>query len=58
MTEKELLYVEDALNHEMSLCSICENFEEIVKDENLKKFIKSTSKTYDKCYQNIYALLK
>ena len=41
MTEKELLYLEDAVSHESIIISICEDMEEKIEDEDLKSFITS-----------------
>ncbi len=40
MTEKELLYVEDAINHEIYMIKAIKEAEECLMDENLKKTVK------------------
>lgn len=40
MTEKELLYVEDAINHEIYMLNVCNELVECLNDENLSKFVK------------------
>ena len=40
MTEKELLYVEDAVNHELYMIKTCEEAEDCLTDENLSKVVK------------------
>ncbi len=39
MTQKELLYVEDAIGHESSLVSILEESINFLEDEDLKVFM-------------------
>ena len=39
MTQKELLYVEDAIGHESSLVSILEESINFLEDEDLKTFM-------------------
>lgn len=40
MTEKELLYVEDAINHELYMIKTIQETEECLTDENLAKVVK------------------
>lgn len=40
MTEKELLYVEDAINHELYMIKSIKETEECLTDENLAKVVK------------------
>ncbi len=40
MTEKELLYVEDAINHEIYLLQNIKETEDCLTDENLIKVVK------------------
>ena len=39
MTQKDLLYVEDAYNHENSIINICNNIANNLDDEKLSDFI-------------------
>lgn len=39
MTQKELLYLEDAIGHEKSIVDICNSIENNLSDEKLKEFI-------------------
>ena len=41
MTQKELLYVEDALEHEKSIIKICNESIKILQDEELITFLES-----------------
>lgn len=40
MTEKELLYVEDAINHELYMIQTIKEVEDCLTDENLEKVVK------------------
>lgn len=44
MTQKELLYMEDAIGHEQNLETICNNFSELVEDKQLKAFLTKLAK--------------
>ena len=46
MTQKDLLYLEDAIGHETNLVSIYEYYVEILQDTNLKAFLKSEIKKH------------
>ena len=48
MTQKELLYLEDAIGHEKSIISIIDQSMDIVEDTNIKNYFE-TEKT---CHQN------
>lgn len=47
MTEKELLYVEDAINHEIYMIQTCTEIEDCLEDENLVKLIKKMTKKHE-----------
>ena len=40
MTQKELLYLEDAITHEENLSKICEDYISKLEDEELQTFLK------------------
>ena len=46
MTQKELLYLEDAIKHEQNLAQICDNVVNNLTDEELITFIKTQQKTH------------
>ena len=46
MTQKELLYLEDAIKHEQNLAQICDNVVNNLTDEELIAFIKIQQKTH------------
>lgn len=46
MTQKELLYIEDAIGHETNTIAILDESINMIEDEELKKFLKSESKKH------------
>ena len=57
MTEKELLYVEDALNHIMELKAKFRNVNNCMQDESIQTFINSLCKQEDQMFNQFYSLL-
>ncbi len=57
MTEKELLYVEDALGHEQHFQTQCRNTTNQLQDEDLKDFIRGQEKEHGAIFQSFYDLL-
>ncbi|NLN55449.1 MAG: hypothetical protein GX148_04005 [Clostridiales bacterium] len=57
MTPKELLYIEDALNHEQFIKSQINDCASRINDGELKNFVSSLSKTHNDIYKNIYQTL-
>lgn len=51
MTQKELLYMEDAINHEQSIISICNDLINNLKDDNLISFIKKEIRKHTTMYE-------
>ncbi len=47
MTEKELLYVEDAINHEIYMITTCKEVEDCLTDENLVKLVKKIGRKHE-----------
>ncbi len=58
MTQKDLLYMEDAIKHEENLVTICDYYAEIIEDNNLKSFIKSHSKKHAKLKQKLLNVME
>ena len=58
MTQKELLYLEDAIGHEQSIISILEDSIEKIEDENLEEFIKNEIDKHNNLKQNLLNLLE
>ena len=48
MTQKELLYLEDAIKHEENLINICNDNIECMEDEELISFMKKEIKKHEK----------
>ncbi len=46
MTQKELLYMEDAIGHEQNLAVMCQNFSGAVEDEELQHFLTKLAKKH------------
>lgn len=47
MTQKELLYLEDAVKHEENIIKICEETVNLLEDEKLVSFIKKEIKKHE-----------
>ena len=57
MTEKELLYVEDALAHEKYFKEKCSETIENLQDPELKSLVSTMMEKHNKIYQSFYNLL-
>ena len=57
MTEKELLYVEDAINHEIYMINTCNEIEDCLTDENLVKLVKKLKKKHETLIEMFMDLL-
>lgn len=58
MTQKELLYVEDAIGHEQNIISICEDMLNNLEDENLVSFMKSEVKKHTQTKESLIKVLE
>ena len=58
MTQKELLYVEDAVGHEENIINICNETLELLGDEELICFIKDEIKRHKKMYDELINMLE
>lgn len=58
MTEKELLYMEDAVSHETIIISICEDITEKLEDEELKNFFKREIEKHQSIEEGLKNLLE
>ena len=58
MTQKELLYLEDAVNHELSLAKICTDEVSHLKDQNLISFINNEINVHKEIHDALLNLLK
>ena len=57
MTEKELLYVEDALGHEQYFQTACQNTTNQLQDSDLKSFARDMEQKHRTIFQSFYDLL-
>ncbi len=57
MTEKELLYVEDALGHEQYFQTQCQNTSDQLQDPALKNFSRELEQKHRTIFQSFYDLL-
>lgn len=58
MTEKELLYVEDAILHEKNIIAICNETINFLGDENLVSFLKKEIKKHESMQEKLMIMLK
>ena len=58
MTQKELLYVEDAIGHEKSIISICNEAVNCLEDKNLIKFMKNEIKKHEQTENKLLSMLE
>ena len=58
MTQKELLYVEDAVEHEKSIIKICNDLLSKLNDNSLSMFISNQIKCHEEAQNNLILLLK
>lgn len=57
MTEKELLYVEDALGHEQFLLTKLQETASQIQDQELKTCLEQMAQKRQQLFQSIYGLL-
>lgn len=57
MTEKELLYVEDALGHATEIKDSCAQLAAQLNDQDLCLFVQGLSKDHGETFSKFYALL-
>lgn len=57
MTEKELLYVEDALGHEQYFQAQCSETARQLQDAALRQCVQEMGKQHKQLFQNFYDLL-
>ena len=58
MTQKELLYVEDAIAHEQSIIKICDDMICHLKDDNLISFMKKELRKHNNMLDLLLNLLE
>ncbi len=58
MTQKELLYLEDAIKHEDNTICICEEMQDMVSEEELVDFFKKEEKIHMSIKEKIMCLME
>ena len=58
MTQKELLYLEDAIGHEKNIKSICNDIISKLSDENLITFFEEEVNKHENTYNKLIRLLE
>ena len=57
MSPKELLYIEDALGHEVQMKAACTDFQSKLQDPDLKNFVNQITQKHTECFNRMYGLL-
>lgn len=57
MTEKELLYVEDAVNHELYMIQLCTEIMDCLTDEELVKNVKKMKTKHESLLKKFLEVL-
>jgi len=58
MTQKELLYMEDAIGHETNLINIISSTIDLLEDKNLISFMKKQLKKHQNLKQNLMQVME
>ena len=58
MTQKELLYYEDAIGHEGNIIKILNNFIQNIESEEIKKFLEDEVNIHKTLKENLLYLLE
>lgn len=58
MTQKELLYVEDAIKHEQIIIDVCNESMNLLEDEDLCSFIGNEVKKHVKMKDKLISLME
>lgn len=57
MSPKELLYLEDALSHQMQLKTSCNDFANQIQDAELKSFLQDLSTKHQESFSRFLGVL-
>lgn len=57
MTEKELLYIEDAVNHEIYMIQTCKEVSDCLEEKALIKTVKKVQKNHENLLQMLMDIL-
>ena len=58
MTQKELLYVEDAIGHEKVMIDVCNDMVKKLEDDSLITFVESEIKNHENLKNNLMNMLE
>ena len=58
MTQKELLYIEDAIGHEKNIITICEETINMLEDENLISYLTKEIKKHEDMQEKLMDMLE
>ncbi len=58
MTQKELLYMEDAISHEQNLEIFCQNFSGALEDEDLSNFLTKLAKKHQNIEEKLMKVME
>ncbi len=58
MTNKELLYTMDAVNHLKHYTDLCTYYKDLLKDQDSKEFVDALSKEPKDAYMSLVSLIK
>ena len=58
MSQKELLYVEDALSHEQLMQEKCQSYANQIQDQELKSFVQQLATQHQRNFGQFYQLLR
>lgn len=58
MTQKELLYVEDAIGHEKNMIAVCQETISCLKEEKLNAFLEKEIKKHENMQKKLMKMLE
>lgn len=58
MTQKELLYIEDAIEHESTIISVCEDMIDNLEDEGLVSFMEEQLEKHTNMKNDLITILE
>ncbi len=58
MTQKELLYIEDTIEHESTIISVCEDMIDNLEDEGLVSFMEEQLDNHTSIKNNLITILE
>lgn len=58
MTQKELLYLEDAIGHEKTIIKVCEDITSKLEDDNLISFMNNEKEKHQNTLNDLMEILE